>query len=93
MEICVRPTSKNCYFFFANIAEVDHYEFFPYQYGAFSLISYYDKRKLTKRKVLADTDNFVIRSNKSFFSDLRKKDAIVLRFNLQKERAKCVAMN
>ena len=66
-------------FLFCKYSGVDHYEFFPYQFGAFSLMSYHDKRILTKRKVLADTDNFVIRSNKSFFSDLRKKDAIALR--------------
>ena len=66
-------------FLFCKYREVDHYEFFPYQYGAFSLMSYYDKRKLTQRKLLADTDNFAIRSTKSSIERLRREDAIALR--------------
>lgn len=66
-------------FLFCKYRGVDHYEFFPYQYGAFSLMSYYDKRKLTQRKILADTDNFAIRSTKSFIASLRRDDAIALR--------------
>ncbi len=66
-------------FLFCKYRGVDHYEFFPYQFGAFSLMSYYDKRKLTQRKVLADTDNFAIRSTKSFIASLRREDAIALR--------------
>lgn len=66
-------------FLFCKYREVDYYEFFPYQYGAFSLMSYYDKRKLTQRKLLADTDNFAIRSTKSSIESLRREDAIALR--------------
>ena len=66
-------------FLFCQYNGVDHYEFFPYQYGAFSFMSYYDKRKLTQRKVLADTDNFSIRSSKSFLRGLRTEDAIAIR--------------
>ena len=66
-------------FLFCKYNGVDHYEFFPYQYGAFSLVSYYDKRKLTQRKLLADTDNFEIRSTRSFITSLRREDAIALR--------------
>ena len=80
-------------FLFCKYSGVDHYEFFPYQYGAFSLISYYDKRKLTKLKVLADTDNFVIRSNMNPFSQICVRRTLLLCVNLQKKRAKCVAMN
>lgn len=65
-------------FLFCKYSGVEHYEFFPHHYGAFSLVSYYDKRKLTQRKVLADTDIFVSRSKKSFVSSLRKKDAVSL---------------
>ena len=66
-------------FLFCKYSGVDHYEFFPYQYGAFSLMSYYDKRKLTQRKVLTDTDNFRIRCSKSFLRGLRTEDVITLR--------------
>ena len=66
-------------FLFCKDSGVDHYEFFPYQYGPFSLMSYYDKRKLTQRKLLIDTDNFSIRSSKPFIRDLRTEDAIALR--------------
>ena len=73
-----RTDLQKLLFLFCKYSEVDHYEFFPYQYGAFSLISYYDKRKLTQRKVLADTENFRIRSSKSFLGGLRTEDAIAL---------------
>lgn len=65
-------------FLFCKYCGVDHYEFFPYQFGAFSLVSYYDKWKLTTQGILAETDNFVIHSGKSFISSLRKKDSIAL---------------
>ena len=66
-------------FLFCKDNGVDHYEFFPYQYGAFSLMSYYDKRKLTERKLLIDTENFSICSSKPFIRDLQREDAIALR--------------
>ncbi len=66
-------------FLFCKYKEVDHYEFFPYKYGAFSFMSYYDKRKLTQRNLLADTDSFRIRSSKSFIIGLRIDDQIALR--------------
>lgn len=66
-------------FLFCKYSGADHYEFFPYQYGAFSLVSYYDKRKLTQKELLADTDNFNIRSPNSFFGGLRREDADELR--------------
>ena len=66
-------------FLFCKFSGKDHYEFFPFRYGAFSLLSYYDKKKLTKRKLLADTENFVTGTSKSFVSALRKEDAVALR--------------
>ncbi len=66
-------------FLFCKYCGTDHYEFFPHHYGAFSLLSYYDKWKLTQRKILADSDNFTIPSGKSFVGTLRAQDAVFLR--------------
>lgn len=66
-------------FLFCKDRGVDHYEFFPYQYGAFSFMSYYDKRKLIQRNLLVDTDRFIISSPKSFITSLRTDDQIALR--------------
>lgn len=66
-------------FLFCKERGVNYYEFFPYQYGAFSLMAYYDKRKLTQRKLLRDTDNFAVRPTESFIAKLRIEDGITLR--------------
>ena len=66
-------------FLFCKYNGIDHYEFFPFRYGAFSLVSYYDKKKLTQRKLLVDTENFVTGTSKSFVNALRREDSVALR--------------
>lgn len=82
IEVCGGVLCKTDFqkllFLFCKYNGVDYYEFFPYKYGAFSLMSYYDIRKLTQRKLLDDTDNFEIRSTRSFLTSLRREDATSL---------------
>ena len=53
----------------------NHYDFFPYKYGGFSFLSYYDKRKLTEAGYLADVDKFTLaESARSFLNQLKQAD-------------------
>lgn len=51
-----------------------HYDFFPYKFGGFSHVLYYDKRLLTQQGLLDDTKNFSLRQTGSFANKLRKTD-------------------
>ena len=36
----------------------NHYDFFPYKYGPFSFLSYYDKRRMIDLELLKSADDF-----------------------------------
>jgi uncharacterized protein (DUF488 family) len=57
-----QTTGKNCY------------DFFPYQYGPFSFMSYFDKRRLTELGLLKQTDDFQLNTNHSYLNDLELAD-------------------
>ena len=61
-------------FLFCNITQRDYYDFFPYHYGAFSLVSYYDKNFLTRTGFLEDSEDFSLARNESFISQLKCDD-------------------
>ena len=56
-----------------------HYDFFPYKYGGFSFVSYYDKRKLTYAGILVDVDRFELATSESFFPQLKSLDRTSVR--------------
>ena len=56
-----------------------HYDFFPYKYGGFSFVSYYDKRKLTDAGILVDVDKFELATSESFFPQLKPLDRTSIR--------------
>ncbi len=66
-------------FLFCQSTNRNHYDFFPYKYGAFSFTSYYDKRKLIERGLLKDSSNFELAKPTSYINQLETKDRIALR--------------
>ena len=62
-------------FLYCKRTKSTHYVFFPYKYGGFSFISYYDKRKLTEKGYLVAVDKFQIsQQTKSCLSQLKPSD-------------------
>ena len=62
-------------FQFCQLTGKNHYDFFPYQYGPFSLISYYDKRRLTESGLLQAADDFQLSvTQHSYLADLASGD-------------------
>jgi len=61
----------------------NHYDFFPYQYGPFSFMSYYDKRRLVELGLLKPADDFQLNTNQSYLNELTLADkAALLKFKL-----------
>lgn len=56
----------------------NHYDFFPYQYGPFSFMSYYDKRRLTDLGLLKSTEDFQTNTKHSYLNELSSIDKIAL---------------
>lgn len=71
-------------FLFCQNSGKNFYDFFPYHYGPFSFISYYDKNKLIKEGKLLNSEKFEIKSPSNYFSKLNSEDKILLRdFHLE----------
>ena len=56
----------------------NHYDFFPYRFGPFSFVSYYDKKRLTELRLLKATDDFQLRTSRSFLKELEFADQAAL---------------
>lgn len=52
----------------------NYYDFFPYKYGPFSFMSYFDKRRLTELDLLKQTDDFQINTDHSYLDELEPVD-------------------
>src|SRR3989337_67700 len=61
-------------FEFCKVTGKNHYDFFPYHYGPFSFLSYYDKRRLTDLGLLKPTQDFVMNTRHSYVADLEPCD-------------------
>lgn len=66
-------------FLYCQSSNQSYYDFFPYKYGAFSFLTYYDKQKLIERGYLKDIRHFEINSSVSFMSKLKTEDCIAMR--------------
>ena len=66
-------------FLFCQKPQQNHYDFFPYKYGPFSFMSYYDKRKLIDKDILKDREHFELNTSISYVDKLKTKDRIALR--------------
>ncbi len=66
-------------FKFCQLTGKNHYDFFPYQYGPFSFVSYYDKRRLTELGLLEVADDFQLSvTQHSYLADLKLGDRVTL---------------
>ena len=61
-------------FNFCNDAGKNHYDFFPYRFGPFSFLSYYDKRRLTDLGLLKQTQDFQLNTTHSYLNELTPDD-------------------
>ncbi len=69
-----RTDCEKLLFLFCQRTGRNYYDFFPYRYGGFSLVSYYDKANLTKKGWLRDDEDFVLVKNGSILAELREED-------------------
>jgi len=56
----------------------NHYDFFPYKYGAFSFLSYYDKRRMIELGLLKSADDFQLITKHSYLNELTPADKTAL---------------
>ncbi|MEZ0396493.1 MAG: DUF488 family protein [Anaerolineales bacterium] len=69
-----RTDCEKLLFLFCQNTGQNYYDFFPYRYGGFSLISYHDKNVLTKNGWLGEDDDFVLVKSDSMLPQLRPGD-------------------
>ena len=56
----------------------NHYDFFPYKYGPFSFLSYYDKRRMIDLDLLKKADDFQLDTKHSYLNELTPADKTAL---------------
>jgi uncharacterized protein (DUF488 family) len=69
-----RTDCEKLLFNFCQTTGKNYYDFFPYQYGPFSFVSYFDKRRLTELGLLRQTDDFQLNTDHSFLNELENID-------------------
>jgi uncharacterized protein (DUF488 family) len=70
-------------FNFCQQTDKNHYDFFPYKFGPFSFVSYYDKRRLVDLGFLKPADDFQLSAKGSHLKELKPADqAALLKFKL-----------
>ena len=69
-----RTDCEKLLFNFCQVTGKNHYDFFPYKFGPFSFMSYFDKRRLTELGLLKQTDDFQISTDHSYLDELEPAD-------------------
>lgn len=69
-----RTDCEKLLFNFCQTTGKNFYDFFPYKYGPFSFLSYFDKRRLTELGLLRETDDFQSNTEHSYLNELEPKD-------------------
>ena len=69
-----RTDCEKLLFNFCQITGKNFYDFFPYKYGPFSFMSYFDKRRLTELGLLKQADDFQINTDHSYLDELEHVD-------------------
>jgi len=69
-----RTDCEKLLFNFCQITGKNFYDFFPYKYGPFSFMSYFDKRRLTELGLLKQADDFQINTGHSYLEELEPVD-------------------
>ncbi len=65
-------------FNFCQFTGKNHFDFFPYKYGPFSFISYYDKRRLIELGLLKSAEGFQLNTTHSYLNELTPVDQFTL---------------
>ncbi len=65
-----RTDCEKLLFNFCQTTGKNFYDFFPYKYGPFSFLSYFDKRRLTELGLLKQTDDFQTNTSHSYLDEL-----------------------
>jgi uncharacterized protein (DUF488 family) len=73
-----RTDCEKLLFNFCQMTGKNYYDFFPYQYGPFSFLSYYDKRRLTELNLLKDTEDFELKTTYSYLKEITPTDKVAL---------------
>ena len=66
-------------FLYCRLTNQNHYDFFPYKFGAFSFVTDYDKQKLVEKGILKDTNDFELTGSKLFINQLDVNDRIKIK--------------
>jgi uncharacterized protein (DUF488 family) len=69
-----RTDCEKLLFNFCQTTGKNYYDFFPYKFGPFSFISYFDKRRLNELGLLKQTDDFQLNTDHSYLNDLELAD-------------------
>lgn len=69
-----RTDCEKLLFNFCKMTGKNHYDFFPYQYGPFSFLSYYDKRRLTELNLLKAIEDFELKTSHSYLKEMTPAD-------------------
>src|SRR3990172_11049499 len=69
-----RTDCEKLLFNFCQTTGKNHYDFFPYHYGPFSFLAYYDKRRLTELGLLKDDLSFELRTARSYLKEVTSAD-------------------
>jgi len=65
-------------FNFCQQTDKKHYDFFPYKYGPFSFLSYYDKRRMIELGLLKSSEDFQLNTKHSYLTELTPTDKTAL---------------
>ncbi len=74
-----RTDFQKLLFLFCQYTEQNFYDFFPYKYGGFSFLSYWDKGHLVSQGLLSKNEDFEFVADVSFVEQLKSKDQIALK--------------
>ena len=69
-----RTDCEKLLFNFCQIRGKNFYDFFPYQYGPFSFVSYFDKRRLTELGFLKQAEDFQLNATHSYLNEIEYAD-------------------
>jgi len=76
---CLKSTDcEKLLFNFCQQTGKNHYDFFPYKYGPFSFLSYYDKRRMIDLGLLKSADDFQLSTKHSYLNELTLSDKTAL---------------
>jgi len=71
-------------FNFCQQTRKNHYDFFPHKFGPFSIMSYYDKRRMIDLGLLKSADDFQLSTKHSYLNELTPTDKTsLLKFKSQ----------